>query len=402
MLSPALFVQERLVCNIMGLYRIRENQGVLAVKNPVWAEINLGAIAHNTAELHRLCRPETGLMAVVKANAYGHGMLQVARAALDAGASWLGVARVEEGLSLRRAGFDCPVLVLGYTPDEALREVLDYGLTQTVYSLDGAEELSRQAGLAGKQVAVHIKVDTGMGRLGLRPGAGLVEDILRCARLPNLDPQGILTHFAMADAADDSYTRSQLAAFRELLDQLARHGLEFPVRHCANSAALIQYPETHLDLVRAGISLYGLKPSPEVNLAGVSLIPAMTLKARVAHVKPVGQGAKISYGCTYAAPGPTVIATVPAGYADGYSRLLSSRGRVLVHGQRAPVVGRVCMDQCMADVGHIPGVAPGDEVVLLGRQGDEEIAADEIAGLMGTINYEVLCLVSYRVPRLYV
>lgn len=372
------------------------------MKYPVWAEINLGAIAHNTAELSRLCRPGAGLMAVVKANAYGHGMLEVSRIALGAGATWLGVARVDEGVSLRRAGFDCPVLVLGYTPDEALRDVVDYSLAQTVYSPGGAEELSRQAGLAGKRVAVHIKIDTGMGRLGFRPGDNLVDEILRCARLPNLEPQGVFTHFAMADAADDTYTRYQFATFLEILDQLARRGLEFPVRHCANSAALIQHPETRLDLVRAGISLYGLPPSPEVNLAGVSLQPAMSLKARVAHIKPVEQGARISYGCTYAAPGPTVIVTVPAGYADGYSRLLSSRGSVLVQGQRAPIVGRVCMDQCMADVGHIAGVAPGDEVVLLGRQGGEEISADEIAGLMGTINYEVLCMVSYRVPRLYV
>ena len=369
--------------------------------HPVWAEIDLGAVGHNTSEICRLCQPGAALMAVVKANAYGHGMIEAARAALAAGASWLGVARVEEGISLRRAGFDCPVLVFGHTPAGALGGVLDYDLVQTVYSFAGGEELNRLAELTGKRAPVHLKVDTGMGRLGFSPGADMVREILACARLAHLEPQGIYSHFASSDAADDSYTRFQFNTFTNLLAELAGQGLEFPIRHMANSAAIIRYPETRLDLVRAGISLYGLYPSTEVDWPGVKLLPAMSLKALVAQVKTAGPGTKISYGCTHTVNRNTVIATIQAGYADGYDRLLSSRGEVLLHGQRAPVLGRVCMDQFMVDVGHIPGVAPGDEAVLLGRQGSDEVSADELASLLGTINYEVVCQVSSRVPRLF-
>lgn len=371
------------------------------MNNPVWAEIDLGSISHNTAELGRLCQPGTALMAVVKANAYGHGMVEVARIVLSGGASWLGVARVEEGISLRQAGLDCPVLVFGHTPAGALQDVIDYNLVQTVYSTAGGEELNRLAALAGKRVPVHFKVDTGMGRLGFPPSGDIVSEILYCARLPHLEPQGIYSHFAAADADDDSYTRLQFATFSKLLAELAGQGLEFPIRHIANSAAVIRYPETHLDLVRAGISLYGLHPSPGIDWSGLKLVPAMSLKALVAQVKTARPGTKISYGCTHTVNRDTVIATIQAGYADGYDRQLSSRGEILLHGQRAPVLGRVCMDQFMVDVGHIPGVSPGDEAVLLGRQGGDVVSADELASLLGTINYEVICKVSCRVPRLY-
>lgn len=372
------------------------------MNSPVWAEIDLEAIGHNTAELSRLSQPGAALMAVVKANAYGHGMIEVARTALASGASWLGVARVEEGISLRQAGFDCPVLVFGHTPSGVLKSVLDYDLVQTVYSTAGGEELNRLAELSRKRVPVHFKVDTGMGRLGFPPGGDMVREILACARLAHLEPQGIYSHFATSDAADDSYSRSQFTTFTKLLAELAEHGLEFPIRHMANSAAIIRFPETHLDLVRAGISMYGLSPSPEVDCSRVKLVPAMSFKALVAQVKTARPGTKISYGCTHTVNRDTVIATIQAGYADGYDRLLSSRSEILLHGQRARVVGRVCMDQFMVDVGHIPGVVPGDEAVLLGRQGGAEVSADELASLLGTINYEVVCKVSYRVPRFFV
>lgn len=370
---------------------------------PVWAEVDLQAIAHNTGQLAQATAPGAQLMAVVKANAYGHGAPQVARTALANGSGYLGVARAAEGATLRREGIDAPVLVLGYTPPAGYRTLLDMDLAQTVFSTEAARELSALAGREKKKAVVHIKVDTGMGRLGFTCDCDTVtRDILSIAALPHLEVEGIFTHFAAADSRDKSYTMEQWHKFITLLEKLAAHGLTFRYRHAANSAAIIDLPATHLDMVRAGIALYGIYPSLEVDTARVRLQPAMSLKATVAHTKRVPAGTGISYGVTHVTPAKTVVATVPAGYADGYSRLLSSRGQVLVRGRRAPVIGRVCMDQFMVDAGHLEGVEPGDEVVLLGRQGKEEITADEIADRLGTIAYEVLCMVSARVPRYYI
>lgn len=370
---------------------------------PVWSEINLKAIAHNIKQLVGVTAPGTRFMAVVKANGYGHGAPQVASTALANGAGYLGVARAAEGETLRRAGIEAPVLVLGYTTPANYRSLLANNLTQTVYSLDAARELSAAASREGKKAVVHIKVDTGMGRLGFACDSGAsVREIITTALLPHLEVEGIFTHFAAADSVNKEYTMMQWQKFRTLLDTLAGEGLAFRYRHAANSAAIIDLPETHLDMVRAGIAVYGIYPSGEVKTGRVALKPAMTVKASVAHVKRVPAGTGISYGVTHVTPAETVVATVPAGYADGYSRLLSSRGQVLVRGRRAPVIGRVCMDQFMVDAGHIPDVKPGDEVVLMGRQNGEEVSADEIAGQIGTIAYEVLCMVSARVPRYYI
>jgi len=367
----------------------------------VWAEINLDAIAHNTRQLKSITRDSVALMAVVKANAYGHGTVPVARAALASGASWLGVARVSEGAELRREGIDAPTLVLGYTPPEEYPVLLANGLAQTVYSFAMAGELSATAARYGKKAIVHIKVDTGMGRLGFPCNRDAVREIAAVAGLPHLEVEGIFTHFAAADCRDKRYTKKQWMKFTKLLEALDREGLVFEWKHAANSAALIDLPETHLNMVRAGIAIYGIYPSNEVNTHRVSLLPAMTLKARVANVKKVPAGTGISYGVTHITTRDTVVVTVPAGYADGYNRLLSSRGEVLLHGRRAPVIGRICMDQFIVDAGHIPGVEPVEEVVLMGRQGAEMISADEIAGKIDTIAYEVLCMVSSRVPRIY-
>lgn len=369
---------------------------------PVWAEIDLRAIAHNIKEIRRVASPSAKVMAVVKANGYGHGAVEVSRTALANGADWLGVARVAEGVALREAGIEAPVLVLGYIPPEQSGEVVRHRLSQAVYTRDMALALDDAAAREGTRARVHFKVDTGMGRIGWVAGPGAVREILELARLPHLEVEGIFTHFAAADAADKRYTLEQFQKFIEVVEELRKNGLEFPIRHAANSAAIMELPQTHLDMVRAGIVVYGLYPSDEVDRSRVDLHPAMSLKARVAYVKEVPAGFKVSYGCTYTTSRPTVIATLPLGYADGYSRLLSSRGEVLLHGRRAPVVGRVCMDQVMVDVGHIPGVKMGDEAVLIGRQGDGEISADEVAARLGTINYEVVCMVSYRVPRIYV
>ncbi|HAU31058.1 MAG: Alanine racemase [Desulfotomaculum sp. 46_296] len=373
---------------------------MLDVAVPVWAEIDLGAIAQNMQEIRKLASSSSEIMAVVKANAYGHGALETAKIVLSNGATSLAVARVEEAKELRKAGIDAPILLLGYTPGAQFHEVLDLNLIQTVYSLEMAEALSGVAGHSGRQAKVHIKVDTGMGRLGLSPGKPALEDILKTARLPHLILEGIFTHFATADSADKTFTLAQLGLFINFLEELRKAGLEFPLRHCANSAALLDLPQTYLNMVRPGIIIYGLYPSDEIRNS-INLKPAMAFKTRIAQIKKVPAGYKISYGSTYQTSQPTIIAVISAGYADGYSRLLSSRGIVLVNGQRARVVGRVCMDQCMVDVGHINGVSPGDEVVLFGSDGAETIPVEEIAKLTGTISYEIICMVNSRVPRFY-
>ena len=351
-------------------------------------------------EIRNIVSPKSEIMAVVKANAYGHGALETAKVVLANGAKSLAVARVEEAKELRKAGIDAPVLLLGYTPGTQFNEVLDLNLIQTVYSLEMAEALNSVAERSNRQARVHVKIDTGMGRLGLTPGKPALEDVLKAARLPHLILEGIFTHFAAADSADKTFTLAQLELFNSFLEELRKAGLEFPLRHCANSAALLDLPQTYLNLVRPGIIIYGLYPSGEIqNL--INLKPAMSFKTRIAQIKKVPAGYKVSYGSTYQTSQPTVIAVISAGYADGYSRLLSSRGIVLVNGQRAKVVGRVCMDQCMVDVGHINGVSPGDEVTLFGSGGGETIPVEEIAKFAGTISYEIVCMVNSRVPRFY-
>ncbi len=372
-------------------------------KSPVWAEVNLDAIRHNIKQLMGIISPGTKFMAVVKANAYGHGAGRVAGAALEEGAAYLGVARVTEGEKLRLSGIDAPILVLGYTPPSEYPALLKYNLSQTVYDLEDARELSTAAVKSGKKIVVHVKVDTGMSRLGFQAGEqASIRDILSLTSLPNLEIEGIFTHFATADSQNKDYTIMQWQKFNMVLDALKQEGLEFRYRHVANSAALIDMPETHLDMVRAGIAIYGYYPSSEVRSKRVNLKPAMSIKAVVAHVKRVPPGTGISYGITHITTKDSIVATISAGYADGYSRLLSNRGEVLLHGKRAPVTGRICMDQFMVDVSHIPGVKKGDIAVLMGRQGEEEVTADEIASRINTISYEVLCAISARVPRVYV
>jgi alanine racemase len=371
------------------------------VKAPVWVEVDLQAIAYNLRQIRQIVSPQAGIMAVVKANAYGHGVVEVARVALDNGAGRLAIARVSEGEALRKAGIEAPILILGYTPAGQYPDVLRLSLGQTVYSLEMASVLNELAGREGVRVPVQVKIDTGMGRLGLPAESASLKEVLRIARLSHLELEGIFTHFATADSRDKRYAWEQFERFLSFLDALRREGLEIPFRHCANSAAIIDLPQTHLDLVRPGISIYGLYPSAEVQRSRLSLRPAMSLKARVAQVKKVPAGFPVSYGVTYQTPVPTVLATLPVGYADGYPRLLSSRGKVFIHGQRAPVVGRVCMDFCLVDVGHVPDVAVGDEVVFFGRQGGAVLPVEEVAEALGTINYEVICMVNGRVPRVY-
>lgn len=369
---------------------------------PVWAEVDLEAIRENIRQIRRFTArggkaPE--IMAVVKAEAYGHGAVATARAALEAGATRLGVAMPEEGILLREAGIDCPILVFTpLLPDQA-EAFLEYGLTPTIAGEGGARALSAATGRHGRKARVHIKVDTGMGRVGVPPAEapGLARKV---AALPNLEVEGVYSHFATADEADLSFAYHQLDLFKEVLKNLEEAGVKIPLRHIANSGAIINLPESYFDLVRPGIIIYGLYPSEETPRDRLPLKPALSLKARVIQVKRVPPGTGISYGQIYHTQKATNIVTLPLGYADGWSRLLSGKARVLLKGKSFPLVGRVCMDQCMADVGDLE-VEPGEEAVLIGRQGEEEISADEVAGLLGTINYEVVCMLSDRVPRVW-
>ncbi len=377
-----------------------------------WAEIDLQAYAHNIKELKRISRPPARLMAVVKANGYGHGAVEVAREALQNGAQYLGVARINEAVPLRAAGLEAPILIFGYSSPDIAPSLIEHDLTQSVYSLSTASALSENAARQGKKIKVHLKVDSGMGRLGFLldaknntaddiPAQDPLAEIEAITRLPGLTVEGIFTHFATADSADKSYANLQLDRFMDLLTRLKKEGLQPPLRHAANSAALIDMPDSHLDMVRPGIATYGLHPSDEVNKSNVDLKPVMTLKSKIIHLKRVAPGFNISYGITFQTKNPTTIATVPVGYADGFNRLLSSRGYMLVHGRRVPVVGRVCMDLTMLDVGAISGVALEDEVVVFGKQGNGAVTADEIASSLDTINYEIVSSITGRVPRVY-
>ncbi len=378
-----------------------------------WAEIDLAAYAHNIRELKRITNPGARFMAVVKANGYGHGALKVADTALRNGADWLGVARLHEAVVLREAGFDAPILIFGYTPPDSAQTLIEYDLAQALYSRRTAEAYSRQAAQVGDPIKVHIKVDSGMGRLGillddLAPGSAgsdaadnAFTRVEAISRMDYLVVEGIFTHFATADSADKSYAVQQLERFTGFLADLERAGMKPAVNHAANSGAVIDLPASHLDMVRPGIATYGLNPSQEVNLDHVDLKPVMTLKSKIIHLKKVPAGFHVSYGITYRTETPTTIATVPIGYADGLNRLLSSRGYMLVRGHRVPIVGRVCMDLTMLDVGMLDKVRIEDEVVIFGVQGEAEITADELAEELNTINYEIVTSITARVPRIY-
>jgi len=367
---------------------------------PVWAEIDLDAVRANVRTLADVARP-AALMAVVKADGYGHGAVPVARAALDAGAAWLGVALVEEGAELRAAGIDAPVLVLSEPPPDAAAAVVALGLTPVVYTPAGIEALAKAVADSGAEpLPVHLKVDTGMHRVGctLDEAFALAESI---AARTELRLEGVLTHLAVADEPDNPYTGEQLDRFGGVLDALRAAGIEFDLVHAANSAGLLAFTDrARFDLVRCGIAVYGVPPAPEL-ADRVPLRPAMALKARVSHVKRLPAGARLSYGLRYTMPREGTVATVPVGYADGVPRALSSTGgEVLVAGNRHPIAGTVTMDQLMVDVGDAP-VEVGDEVALLGRDGGAEITADEWAGRLGTIGYEIVCGIGRRVPRSY-
>jgi alanine racemase len=370
--------------------------------NRAWAEIDLDALAHNVREVRRITHKKSEIMGVVKADAYGHGVKQAVETLIANGATRLAVSMLDEAIQLRQQGINVPILILSYTDPIRAEEIILNDVTQTVFSFDLAHALSEAAIRLKRNVKVHVKIDTGMTRVGFMPGYSAVKSVVEISRLPGIIIEGMFTHFASADEADTEYTQMQFERFMSICSELGRIGVHIPVRHVCNSAGIIQFPEMHLDMVRPGIILYGLYPSAEVDRSRIGLKPVMTLKANVIMVKDVENGTCISYGRTFKTGRQSRIATIPIGYADGYTRLLSNKGKVLVNGEFAPVVGRICMDQCMIDITDLDSdVKVGDEVVLFGRQGDREISIEQVADGIGTINYEVACIIGKRIPRVY-
>ncbi|NIR50473.1 alanine racemase [candidate division KSB1 bacterium] len=365
---------------------------------PTFAEVDLRAIAYNLKQIRQRVAPAQ-IMAVVKANAYGHGLERVVRVALENEVRYFGVARLEEGIELRQLLDNVPILVFGGFFKSQIEQLLEYDLEVTVFDLDRAQALSTVADELGRPARVHVKVDTGMGRIGV-DWQQVGKFMARLQDLPGLEIVGIYTHFSNSDEQDKSYANAQIERFKKVIAKLEQDRIHVPIKHAANSGAVLNLPESYFDMVRPGVMMYGYYPSEQVSKS-VALKPAMSLKSKVIAIKRVEAGTFISYNRTYQTSQRTNIATVAIGYGDGYNRLLSNRGEVLIHGRRYPIVGRVCMDQIMVNVGDDTEIQIGDEAVLWGRQGNEEITIYEICEKLETIPYEVTCRISERVPRVY-
>ena len=371
--------------------------------NRVKAVISLDAVEHNFHEMRKNIAQDTKMIAVVKANAYGHGAVQIAHLIQNYDYIWgFATATAEEALALRKAGVMKPILILGIVFDEYYPELVRNHIRPAVCEYEEARKLSAEAVSQGETVHIHIALDTGMTRIGFADIPESVEEIRKIAALPNLEIEGMFTQFARADEYDRSPAMVQLERYREFSGRVAEAGVEIPLHHCSNSAGIIRVPEANLSIVRAGITIYGIYPSAQVETDIVRLAPVMELKSHVTYVKDVEPGTAISYGGTFIADRKLRVATVPVGYADGYPRQLSNKGWVLIHGQKASILGRICMDQFMVDVTDIPDVCKGDEVTLIGRDGDEFISMDEMGELSGRFSYEFACDISTRVPRIYI
>lgn len=371
------------------------------IMRPVWAEIDLDKAAYNMKNIKKIVGDKE-VIAVVKADCYGHGADDLAPVFLENGASRLAVAILTEGIELRKKNITAPIMILGYTPLELSEELINNDIEQTVYDLEYAKKLSSLAEKLGKKVKIHIALDTGMGRIGFIPNEKSIEDVVEIASLKGIEIIGIFTHFSTADEYDKTYTNEQFKKIKDFIAELEKRNINIPLKHVSNSGAIMDMPETYLDAVRAGIILYGYYPSNEVNKEKLDIKPILTLKTTISHVKEVEEGTSISYGRTFITKKKSKIATIPIGYADGYSRLLSGKAKVIINGKFAPVVGRICMDQCMIDVTDIGEVKVGDEVILLGEEGNLKFNADDFAEIMGTINYEITCMLKQRIPRVYI
>lgn len=368
----------------------------------VTAEIDLDAVAYNIKNIRKKVKKETMIMGVVKADAYGHGAVEVSKVLLYNGADWLGVAMIDEAVQLRKNNIMVPILILGYTPEAEIEDVVRYDIIQTVFSYEMAKMVSDAAVKLGKTAKIHIKVDTGMGRIGFIPEENIGDEVLKISKLPNIEINGIFTHFSTSDEKDKTFTKLQYDRFKYAIDEIEKKGIKLAVKHCANSAAIMDFDDLGFNMVRAGIILYGMYPSDEVIKENLSLKPVMSIKTHISYVKKVGKNIPVSYGRTYYTNKESVIATVPVGYADGYIRKMQNGGRVIVKGHYANIVGRVCMDQFMIDITDVPDVSSGDEVILMGSDGKLSITAEEIANVLDTINYEVVCMIGKRVPREYI
>lgn len=369
----------------------------------VQADIDLDAVLFNFEQMHKNIPEETKIMAVVKTDAYGHGAVPLAKLLEPLEYLWgFATATVEEAVELRQAGVKKPILILGYSFPECYQQIVEYNICQTVFTYEMAELLSKEAVRQNKKARVHIKLDTGMGRIGYQETQNAVEDVCKMKALPMLEVEGVFTHFANADAKTQDYTVMQLGKFEEMISAMEDAGITFSLKHCANSAGIIELSNHKFNLVRAGIISFGMWPSKEVKRDIVQLKPILSLKSHVVYVKEVEAGSAVSYGCTWVADKKRRIATIPVGYGDGYPRSLSNKGYVLIRGCAAPIVGRVCMDQMMADVTEVTEeVCVGDEVTLIGQDGELCITAEEIGELSGRFNYELMCDLGNRIPRIY-
>ena len=369
----------------------------------VYAGINLSAVLHNLEEMHKNIDKNTKIVAVIKTDGYGHGALPIAKAIEEVPYLWgYAVATVDEAMSLIDDGRKKPILILGISFAEQFELIIRNDIRPCVCDFDTAKKLSEIAVAKDKICHIHIKIDTGMSRIGFQVNEETANIIYEISQLPNVEIEGLFTHFANADETDKTRTYEQMDLYQQMCQMLADRGVQIPIKHCSNSAGIVDIPEANMNMVRAGIILYGLWPSNEVNKRTVDLQPVMSLKSHISYIKDLEAGRKVSYGGVYVTPENQRIATVPVGYGDGYARSLSEKGYVLVRGQKAPICGRICMDQFMIDVTYIDDVKPGDEVILLGESNEIKFNADNLAKCMDSINYEVLCLLKKRVPRAYI
>lgn len=367
---------------------------------PVWAEINLDHLAHNMREVRRLTKPDAMCTAVIKADGYGHGALEIGKTLLENGADRFAVATLSEAIQLRKGFPTTPILVLGYTPNHLLECLVDHQLIQTFYTLEQVIYYDKVCESKHQVGKIHIKLDTGMHRIGMKADEESASEVLVMSKLAHIEIEGLYTHFATADDTDKSYTLRQVEKYNHFLALLKDKGVEIPIHHVSNSAAIIDLPELNYNMVRAGIMLYGLYPSNEVIKANANLLQVMSLRAMISHVKTLEAGAGISYGLTYTTAEKSDIASIPIGYADGFTRMFSGKAMALVKGIKRPVVGRICMDQCMIDVTGLD-CRQGDVVTLFGEDSGATITIDDVAAYIGTINYEIVCMIDKRVPRVY-
>ena len=368
---------------------------------PAWLEINLKNYENNINCIKKELNKDTLITAVVKADAYGHGAVKISQKALKSGVDRLAVAIADEGVELRKAGFkDIPILILGWTPKEQYKKIVENNLIQTIYDYENVLMLNEVAEKLNKKAKIHIKIDTGMSRLGIKPADGL-EFIREINKLSNIIIEGIYTHFSSADEADKEFTFKQFDMFKNLISKIEKNDINIPIKHVSNSAAFLDTPELQMDMVRIGIISYGLWPSKDVKKR-IDLKTVMSLKSRLAHIKTVEKGTPISYGRTYKTEKKSKIGTIPLGYADGYNRLLSSDFEIIINGKRVPIVGRICMDQFMVDLSSLENVQKGDVVTLIGKDNGEKITTDEMAEKLNTINYEVVSSFTKRLPRVYI